>query len=964
MASYSRIDTLVRLILCDPSQFDHYCEVLRVQPKDTVLNYVDQLKLEIDANYGKDPRVSLDLANCIIGIGWIYCEPDIIALGMMARGDSIRFLGGLQEAWETLGLAGKLFLATGNRVGWARTRIGRVPLGAQLNHFSQVVRESQIARQILIHAGERERALGLNLNLAVAFAHVGAYQQALQIHLSAVTVAETLDQRREYYLSRLYTNIGYTYTELGDLKLALHYHQKVYEIGRDLQETLTIAIAQNNLAYIALFQGRYRDALNLLLRVESLDAEQIPVEHADARRLRMKCYLYLNRHQEARDLAHQIIAAYSRQSNRHYSAFTLIDLAVAETALGNFSEAKTALNEAETIFTYVDAQTWVAAVRFQRGQLAIRLGDIETAQSESQFAADYFLENNEQVNYATALLLMGQAAFLSTKLEAARSAALNVLRVARQNRVPWLAYNSHLLLGRVAQAQDQYPSAVRRYSAAARTIERLQQSLTITLRADFLENKQEALHHLITLYINSGQTVAALESLERAKSQALLNHLMNRQHLRWLQTDARSKTLIEELEQLRIDHHSHYELAFNPSLQQGQSPNRSRQEQARRDLERCEKQMRAITEQLYLQNNSGYSLAARPPTLDDIRQHINDDCLLIEFYSDAENVWAFWADSRNIGVKQLPLTPREVNLAIQQFQFDVNCALKLCAHKGVSSSEAQHLTPITRRKLESLYSGLLAPLEKHLSNKQRLIMVPYGTLHYLPFHLLSAAGRYLIETHEIVVVPASGMLITPPPHRSPGALILAHSWNGRLPQAINEGRMVQEILKGETYYDGAANREHMLEQPRQVLHIAAHGEYRMDEPDLSYIELADGQLYTDDLLQHDLSYELVTLSACETGRAKVASGDELIGLGRGFLYAGAGALITSLWRVDDHVTVQMMKSLYQALQAGASKASALRNAQLAFLAEGFQLHPAFWGAFQLIGNADKLTTTMEESRDE
>jgi CHAT domain-containing protein len=172
--------------------------------------------------------------------------------------------------------------------------------------------------------------------------------------------------------------------------------------------------------------------------------------------------------------------------------------------------------------------------------------------------------------------------------------------------------------------------------------------------------------------------------------------------------------------------------------------------------------------------------------------------------------------------------------------------------------------------------------------------------------------------------------------------------------------MVQGILKGAAYCDGAARREYLLEQPCQVLHIAAHGEYRMDEPDLSYIELADGQLYTDDLLQHDLSYELVTLSACETGRAKVVPGDELIGLGRGFLYAGAGALITSLWRIDDHLTVRMMKHLYEALQTGASKAFALRDAQRTLLAETPQLHPAFWGAFQLIGNADPLSTTMEE----
>jgi CHAT domain-containing protein len=557
--------------------------------------------------------------------------------------------------------------------------------------------------------------------------------------------------------------------------------------------------------------------------------------------------------------------------------------------------------------------------------------------------------------------LYGQAVFLDGEPETARRAGLNALKIARHNRVSWLSYSSHLLLGRVEQAQSRTLPAIRRYGAAARTIERLQHSLTITLRSGFLENKQEALHNLIALYLDSGQAALALETLERAKSQAHLNHLMNRQHLRWLRSDTRSQALIDELERLRVDHHGYYQLAFNPSLRQGQPPNKTQQEQACRDLERCEKRMRAITEQLYLQNGSDQLSAIQPPRIDEIKQHLSDDSLLLEFYSDSRHLWAFIVDSKQVSVKQLPLTPQDLNQAIQQFQFDISCALKLCAHKGPFSAEAAHLTPITRKRLESLYAGLLSPLADSLRGKQRLMVVPYGALHYLPFHLLHDGERYLIDRYEMVFLPTSGMLTVSTPRRLPGALILAHPWNGRLPQALNEAEMVQGILKGESFCDGAARREHLLAQPRQVLHIAAHGEYRMDEPNLSYVELADGQLYTDDLLQHDLSYELVTLSACETGRAKVVPGDELIGLGRGFLYAGAGALITSLWRIDDHITVQIMQHLYRALQAGASKASALRDAQRAFLQDSPQLHPAFWGAFQLIGNAEPLSTRIKET---
>jgi CHAT domain-containing protein len=154
--------------------------------------------------------------------------------------------------------------------------------------------------------------------------------------------------------------------------------------------------------------------------------------------------------------------------------------------------------------------------------------------------------------------------------------------------------------------------------------------------------------------------------------------------------------------------------------------------------------------------------------------------------------------------------------------------------------------------------------------------------------------------------------------------------------------------------EGEADRRALQTQPAQILHIAAHGEHRLDQPDLSYLQLADGQLYADDMLQNDMSYELVTLSGCETGRASVAASDELIGLGRGFLYAGAGALLASLWQVADSSTLHFMERMYEALHAGSSKAAALRDAQTWMLASDRQLHPAFWGAFQLIGDASPL----------
>jgi CHAT domain-containing protein len=263
---------------------------------------------------------------------------------------------------------------------------------------------------------------------------------------------------------------------------------------------------------------------------------------------------------------------------------------------------------------------------------------------------------------------------------------------------------------------------------------------------------------------------------------------------------------------------------------------------------------------------------------------------------------------------------------------------------------------LAHRILKRIYTMLIEPLMLPQYNPRKLVIVPYGVLHYLPFHVLYDGSSYLVQNYEIVILPTAGLATQPALTREPGALILANSWDGKLPHTLAEAQMVQRLFGGRLYIGEAANRTALQATPTQILHIAAHGEHRLDQPDLSYLQLADGQLYADDTLQQDMSYELVTLSACETGRANVAAGDELIGLGRGFLYSGAGALLVSLWQVADTSSLFFMERMYKALRSGTSKAAAVRDAQQSMLTEEPWQHPAFWGAFQLIGNDQPLSS--------
>ena len=336
-----------------------------------------------------------------------------------------------------------------------------------------------------------------------------------------------------------------------------------------------------------------------------------------------------------------------------------------------------------------------------------------------------------------------------------------------------------------------------------------------------------------------------------------------------------------------------------------------------------------------------------------VQQALDDETLLIEYYDDGVRLWAFCLSRQSLTVQPLPAALSDVNKLFARLQMNIGASL----NAGAQAAATQSLTGHAQRLLQRLHTSLIAPLALTANRWRRLVIVPYGALHYLPFNLLFDGSQYLIEQHEIVILPAAVLAARPGPRQRPGALIFAHSHDGRLPHTQAEAQMVRRVLGGVIHAEQAATRTALGAAPTQVLHIAAHGQFRLDQPDLSYLQLADGQLYTDDLLQQDLDYELVTLSGCETGRA-LAAGGELIGLGRGFLYAGAGALILSLWPVADDATLRLMEYLYRALRAGQSKAAALRAAQQTLLAAAPQLHPAFWGAFQLIGDARPLSTAV------
>jgi CHAT domain-containing protein len=177
---------------------------------------------------------------------------------------------------------------------------------------------------------------------------------------------------------------------------------------------------------------------------------------------------------------------------------------------------------------------------------------------------------------------------------------------------------------------------------------------------------------------------------------------------------------------------------------------------------------------------------------------------------------------------------------------------------------------------------------------------------------------------------------------------LALRWAEREARVVGQGTPGATVL---VRADATEAQVKKLLESAGIIHFATHGELSESDPLSSALLLVpgdgeDGRLEVRELLGLDLHARLVVLSACETGLGKLSRGDELVGLQRAFLYAGTPTVVTTLWKVDDRASYELVRSFYEHLKKTGA-ADALRQAQLETM-RTFP-HPFAWAAFGLTG---------------
>jgi len=498
-------------------------------------------------------------------------------------------------------------------------------------------------------------------------------------------------------------------------------------------------------------------------------------------------------------------------------------------------------------------------------------------------------------------------------------------QIAQFGGIYWLVLYDR---ARIALAEGDRATAIELLRRAVEIIELQRSSIdSETGRIGFVGDKQSVYQMLVSLLVADGSDTAAFEYVERSKARALVDLLASQKSVKVEARNPDAGNTLLKLSQAEAD----LVALPAPGEREGGARSRSAVSVLRSQLQTQAPELASLV-----------TVTSTPPNV--IQALLMPDEALLEYYYTGQELLVFVMTGDAVRAARLERAGLE---------------------ESVIAFRASLANPATNDYLgqsRALYERLFKPVAGML-RAGKLVVVPHGVLHYLPFNALRSDKSFLIDDYSIRVEPSASVLkLMEGREKRPvsSALLLGNPDLGRpefdLKFAQEEATAIARLMpEARILVRGEATRSFVRAQAERytVIHFATHGLFDLKEPLNSALLLApdqesDGRLTVGDLYTLKLDATLVTLSACETALGKVANGDDVVGFTRGLLYAGASSIVSSLWNVDDLATRDLMVDFYANLPK-LGKQEALRQAQLGVRTR--RDHPFFWAAFILTGNA-------------
>jgi CHAT domain-containing protein/Flp pilus assembly protein TadD len=779
--------------------------------------------------------------------------------------------------------------------------------------------------------------------------------------LQTFTLAEPLFASDPAFEALVRRHLGKIRNDSGDLAGAIHEYQRALELSQQLGDRGGEALASNALGFALQLRGHYDEAAMLFDQALALWQENDdPRERGKTLVNRGELYRQLGETDQARELFSKALELFRQAKDRDNEAVTLDALGRLALDADQPGVASDYLQDALRLRPR-GSRGW-AVTQTSLGVAYRHLNRLEDARRAYEEALPIFRGSGDLRAQASCLGNLARLEASTGHDDAALAhfdRALGLFRTLSDPPQMALAQDGK---ARVLRRRGDLEAAQRLMEEALAAVEQYRfRQTSFTTRAELFATQQDFYDFLIDLLMARDREDKALEVSERSLARSLLDGLAasgtDLHHGGAApQPYARERELEHEIDALVSRQTRLSQEAAPPAqLRPVEAELRHRWD----ELDRVRAALRA--------SDPRYAALTRPRpwSAAEIQRRLLDrDTLLLEYRLGTERsfLWAVTPDS----LKTFVLPGRaEIEKLTRQACEIVADSWKLAAERSAGPQLA---------KLSRLLLDPVAPL---LPGK-RLLVVADGILQSVPFAALPEPGgsEPLVARHEIVALPSVSVLgvLRREVARRPAApktlWMLAHPDFGpvfaQLPNTRQEAAAILALAPASqrfTVQDREASRAAVLNgdlRSYRFLHFATHGSFAADDPDGGRLALAqvdphgqrvaNGFLHLADIYELDLRADLVVLSACQSALGREVRGEGMMGMTRGFFYAGAERVLVSLWNVSDQVTVELMWRFYHGvLMEHLSPAAALRKAQDAIRLQSRWHAPYYWAGFTLQG---------------
>jgi CHAT domain-containing protein len=874
-----------------------------------------------------------------------------------ARAQSLRALGHVafslgkySDALKRYDAALTLFRQHGRAVDVARTINGALQSLISLGRYEEAFASAEEARAIFDGHGNLLGLARLDTNVGNILYRQDRFDEALVLYERAHAQLARLGQPQD--VAAALSNIAMVYRDLTDFERSLEISRQAREYCELHAMPLLVLQADYNIAYLYYLRGEYARALDLYRSAqEKCDAFGETYLSAMCDLDRSEIYLELNLSGEAADLGVRALAHFDKMKMEYEAAKAVTNVAIATSSQGELRRALKLFDQARELFAREQNQVWLAMVDFYEALVLYRSGDHVRARRACRTALRLFAHASAPGRAGLCELLLARLELKAGDLSLAERACDGAFETLAPAAMPNLMYQAHFVRGLIREAQGDRGSAYAAFQKARADLEHLRSHLQAEdLKVAFLQDKLEVYESLVETCLALGPDAdndnAAFGYIEEAKSRSLADLIAFRTATLAPRVPGK---VSEDVHRLRHDLHWHYRQI---ELEEVRREKRSlrRMETLRLRATTLEKQLSRSLDELRRTDEEFATLqSGAAEGLDQIRSVLEPDTILLEYYQARGRYYVCV-----VGRDRLDVVPlgeaAEVRKRITLLQFQLS---KFRLQPSYVSAFGDQLYAATEAHLGALYDALIAPISDRL-NASHLVVVPHDILHGLPFHALFDGDRFLIDRFTISYAPSASVyrLCCDKPATTAGTSLIMGLPDALTPCLTEEVRAVSGLLPDPLVFvgDEATADELRAHGPStRFVHIATHGLFRRDNPMFSSIRLGSGPLSVYDLYELRLSAELVTLSGCGTGLNVVVGGDELLGLVRGLLYAGARTVLLTLWDAYDRSTADFMQAFYGHLQRGSTKARAVQAATQE-VRERYR-HPFYWAPFTLVGHA-------------